>query len=91
MGRSEDNHNARHPVRNAVQSIRRSDLTGREVSEMTGVRPETLRFLWLTGQGPAYRMEQGRVLCQFEDVLKFQAMRRAAHARLMATYRGTTE
>jgi hypothetical protein len=36
-------------------------------------------------------MEQGRVLCQFEDVLKFQAMRRAAHARLMATYRGTTE
>jgi hypothetical protein len=62
-------------------------LGEREVSEMTGVRLSTLRYLWLIGDGPAYTEEHGCIRCTLAAVLKFQAERRAAHARLMASYR----
>lgn len=62
-------------------------LGEREVSEMTGVRLSTLRYLWLIGDGPVYTEEHGRVRCPLANVLKWQAERRAAHSRLMATYR----
>ena len=62
-------------------------LGDRAVSEMTGVRLSTLRYLWLIGDGPAYSEEHGCVRCTVADVLKWQAERRAAHAHLMASYR----
>lgn len=62
-------------------------LTEREVSELTGVRLSTLRYLWLNGDGPAYIEEHSRVRCTVADVLKWQRLRAAMHARLMASYR----
>jgi hypothetical protein len=62
-------------------------LGEREVSQRTGVRLETLKYLWLIGDGPAYTEEHGRVRCTMAAVMKWQAERRAAHARLMASYR----
>lgn len=63
-------------------------LGEREVSEMTGVRLSTLRYLFLIGQGPAYTEENGAVRCTVADVLKWQRLRSASHARLMASYGG---
>jgi hypothetical protein len=62
-------------------------LGEREVSEMTGVRLSTLRYLWLIGEGPAYTEDHGCVRCTLVAVSKWQAQRRAANARLMASYR----
>ena len=62
-------------------------LNEREVSEMTGVRLSTLRYLWLIGDGPAYTEEHGCVRCTMAAIQKWQAERRAAHSRLMASYR----
>jgi len=61
-------------------------LTEREVSVMTGVSISTLRYLWLIGSGPEYTEEHGCVRCTVADVLKWNAQRRADHARLMASY-----
>jgi hypothetical protein len=62
-------------------------LNDREVSALTGVRLETLKYLWIIGEGPSYTEEHGAVRCTLADVLKWQAERRAAHSRLMASYR----
>lgn len=61
-------------------------LGEREVSVMTGISIETLRYLWLTGSGPEYTERNGCVLCRVADVLKWQAERRACHSRLIASY-----
>jgi len=63
-------------------------LTDREVSALTNVRLDTLKYLWLTGKGPEYIEEGGCIRCTLASVLKWQAERRAAHARLVASYRG---
>lgn len=62
-------------------------LGEREVSAMTGVRTSTLRYLWLIGDGPAYTEAYGCVRCTVADVLKWQRLRSAGHARLIASYR----
>jgi hypothetical protein len=90
FGRSEDPKMATPQLAVIHESAARTAalLGEREVSEMTGVRLSTLRYLFLIGQVPEYREENGRVLCSFADVQKWQRLRSAAHARLMASYRG---
>lgn len=58
-------------------------LNERQVSELTGISIETLRFLWLTGQGPAYSEDHGRIRCKLSDIQRWRALRSAAHERMM--------
>jgi hypothetical protein len=62
-------------------------LGEREVSKMTGCSIDKLRYLWLIDMGPVYIEKHGCVRCTVADVLKWQAQRRAAHARLVDSYR----
>jgi predicted site-specific integrase-resolvase len=59
-------------------------LTIREVSQLTGVSIDTLKFLQLSGDGPAYVEEHGRVRYTVESVADWQAQRSVAHQRMMA-------
>ena len=61
-------------------------LNDRQVAEMTAVSISTLRFLWLTGHGPAYTEHQGRVRCTLADVQRWQRSRSLAHQRLIDSY-----
>ena len=62
-------------------------LTVKDVAGMLNLSIDTLKAMQLSHDGPAYtQFADGRVRYSFADVLKFQALRSAAHKRLMDSY-----
>lgn len=64
-------------------------LTIRDVSQLTGRSIDTLKFLALSGGGPAYIEQHGCLFYTVEAVREWQSRGRDAHARLMASYKRT--
>jgi Helix-turn-helix domain len=62
-------------------------LTEKDVARMLNLSRDTVRAMQLSHDGPAYtQFTDGRIRYRMADVLKFQALRAAAHKRLMASY-----
>lgn len=64
-------------------------LNENDVARIVNLSLATIRAMQLTGDGPAYaRFADGRIRYSLADVLKFQALRSAAHKRLMDSFGG---
>lgn len=62
-------------------------LTVKDVASMLILSVDTLKAMQLSHDGPAYtQFADGRVRYHMADVLKFQALRSAAHNRLMDSF-----
>ena len=61
-------------------------LTEKDVAAMLNLSRDTIRAMQLSHDGPAYTEREGRTRYRLADVLKYKALRSAAHKRLMDSF-----
>jgi hypothetical protein len=61
-------------------------LSEKDVAAMLNLSRDTVRAMQLSHDGPTYTQHEGCIRYRLADVLKYQALRAAAHKRLMDSF-----